>query len=186
MINLLHFIYSWNLDGVDIDWEYPGEPDIPGIPASTQQDAQNYLEFLRLLREALRKDKTVLIVAPASHWYLRAYPIREIAEVVDYIIYMTYDLHGQWDYGNKWSTPGCSGANCLRSHINMTETFNALSMITKAGVPSKKAGAWCHEPWEIFQNDGAWMQWPRLHLSRSCLSSGKREMHQCRWLPGSR
>lgn len=25
-----------------------------------------------------------------------------IAQVVDYIIYMTYDLHGQWDYNNKF------------------------------------------------------------------------------------
>jgi GH18 family chitinase len=29
-------------------------------------------------------------------------PIKEISEVVDYFVYMTYDLHGQWDYGNKW------------------------------------------------------------------------------------
>jgi GH18 family chitinase len=28
--------------------------------------------------------------------------------------------------------------NCLRSYINFTETENALSIITKAGVPSKK------------------------------------------------
>jgi GH18 family chitinase len=26
---------------------------------------------------------------------LRNFPIQEIAEVIDYIIFMTYDLHGQ-------------------------------------------------------------------------------------------
>jgi len=59
---------------------------------------------------------------------------------IDYVVYMTYDLHGQWDYGNKWATPGCTlkDGNCLRSHINMTETLNALSMITKAGIPTNK------------------------------------------------
>lgn len=51
---------------------------------------------------------------------------------------MTYDLHGQWDAGNQWSSPGCPSGNCLRSHINRTETLNSLSMITKAGVPSNK------------------------------------------------
>jgi len=51
---------------------------------------------------------------------------------------MTYDLHGQWDYGNKWSDVNCPGGNCLRSHVNSTETHTALSMITKAGVPSNK------------------------------------------------
>ena len=62
----------------------------------------------------------------------------EISKVVDYIVYMTYDLHGQWDYGNMWSDPGCPGGNCLRSDVNMTETLNALVMITKAGVPANK------------------------------------------------
>ena len=51
---------------------------------------------------------------------------------------MTYDLHGQWDYGNAYSDPGCPKGNCLRSDVNSTETHTALSMITKAGVPSNK------------------------------------------------
>jgi chitinase len=61
-----------------------------------------------------------------------------MAQVVDYFIYMTYDLHGQWDYGSKFSNSGCKTGNCLRSHINSTETDNALSMVTKAGVPANK------------------------------------------------
>lgn len=51
---------------------------------------------------------------------------------------MTYDLHGQWDYGNANAQPGCSAGNCLRSDVNLTETINSLSMITKAGVPSSQ------------------------------------------------
>lgn len=61
-----------------------------------------------------------------------------MAMSLDYIVFMTYDLHGQWDYGNKWTSPGCPAGNCLRSHVNMTETKDALVMITKAGVPSNK------------------------------------------------
>lgn len=61
-----------------------------------------------------------------------------MAKSLDYIVYMTYDLHGQWDYGNHWASSGCSSGNCLRSHVNTTETSDALSMITKAGVPSNK------------------------------------------------
>lgn len=61
------------------------------------------------------------------------------ADADEYLIsYMTYDLHGQWDYGNKNSVPGCSGGNCLRSQVNSTETHTSLAMITKAGVPSNK------------------------------------------------
>ena len=61
-----------------------------------------------------------------------------MGKALDYIVYMTYDLHGQWDYGNKWTSPGCADGNCLRSHVNLTETINSLAMITKAGVPSNK------------------------------------------------
>lgn len=43
------------------------------------------------------------LAAPASYWYLKGFPIAEMSKVLDYIIYMTYDLHGQWDYGNKWA-----------------------------------------------------------------------------------
>jgi len=35
-------------------------------------------------------------------------------------------------------SPGCPEGSCLRSHINRTETEQAFSMITKAGVPSRK------------------------------------------------
>ncbi|KAJ2339906.1 hypothetical protein GGH92_006506, partial [Coemansia sp. RSA 2673] len=45
---------------------------------------------------------------------------------------MTYDLHGQWDYGNKWT------GNFLKCHADWTETYFALALITKAGVPSNK------------------------------------------------
>lgn len=34
---------------------------------------------------------------------------------------------------------GCPAGNCLRSHVNSTQTFNSLVMVTKAGVPSHKA-----------------------------------------------
>jgi chitinase len=58
--------------------------------------------------------------------------------VLDYVVFMTYDLHGQWDYGNAFSDPGCPLGNCLCSHVNLTETYTALSMITKSGVGAYK------------------------------------------------
>ncbi|KAJ0426708.1 hypothetical protein BJY00DRAFT_1086 [Aspergillus carlsbadensis] len=136
--SVVQFVDDNELDGVDFDWEYPGAPDIPGIPPGSPEDGPNYLAFLRLVREALPADKTIGIAAPASYWYLRGFPIAEMSEVVDYIIYMTYDLHGQWDYGNEWAIENCDSGDCLRSHVNRTETRNSLAMVTKAGVPSNK------------------------------------------------
>ncbi|KAF3482628.1 killer toxin alpha/beta [Arthroderma uncinatum] len=132
--NIVNFINENKLDGIDIDWEYPGASD-QGIPASDPIDADNYLRFLAFLRQALpRGEKSMSIALPASYWYLKAFPVRAMNVFVDYFIYMTYDLHGQWDYGNKFANPGCPNGNCLRSHVNRTETYNSLAMITKAGV----------------------------------------------------
>ncbi|CAN9444401.1 unnamed protein product [Alternaria alternata] len=134
--NVVAFVNEHGLDGIDFDWEYPGAQDITPVPGAANEGT-NYLEFLKLVKRRMGS-KSVSIAAPASYWYLKAFPIKEMSSVIDYIIYMTYDLHGQWDYGNKWSSPGCPEGDCLRSHVNMTETTTALAMITKAGVPSYK------------------------------------------------
>ncbi|KAK0662496.1 family 18 putative glycoside hydrolase [Cercophora samala] len=136
--DVVNFIVNEGLDGVDFDWEYPSAPDIPGIPAADPIDGQNYLVFLQTVRSLLPSHLSIGIAAPASFWYLKGFPIDEIADVVDYIVYMTYDLHGQWDYDSPWSSPGCPTGNCLRHHTNKTETYSALAMVTKAGVPSSK------------------------------------------------
>ncbi|KAJ7244646.1 glycoside hydrolase superfamily [Mycena haematopus] len=136
--NLVDFVEQHGLDGVDIDWEYPGEQDIPGIPADGSNDGQNLAAFLQVLRPLLPSGVSLSIAVPAGYWYLKVFPMSTIANSLDYIIYMTYDLHGQWDYGSAFDDPGCPAGSCLRSHVNLTETLNALSMITKAGVDSNK------------------------------------------------
>ncbi|KAF3158723.1 hypothetical protein TWF788_004529 [Orbilia oligospora] len=131
------FIKKHDLDGVDIDWEYPGAPDLPEFDPGKAEDGPNYLRFLYVLK-GLLPGRTVAIAAPASYWYLKQFPIKSISAVVDYIIYMTYDLHGQWDAQNQYSQEGCDTGNCLRSQVNLTETRQALAMVTKAGVPGNK------------------------------------------------
>ncbi|KAI0545346.1 hypothetical protein F4679DRAFT_561711 [Xylaria curta] len=132
--NVVQFLKDHGLDGLDFDWEYPGATDIPGSVPGNPDDGANYLSFLQSVKSKLPSGKTLSIAIPASYWYLRGFPVDKMAKVVDYFIYMTYDLHGQWDYGSKWANPGCASGSCLRSHVNRTETRNALSMVTKAGA----------------------------------------------------
>ncbi|KAK4233824.1 hypothetical protein C8A03DRAFT_47714 [Achaetomium macrosporum] len=137
--NVAKFVMDEGIDGVDIDWEYPGAPDIyvDGVPIGQQGDGVAYLRFLTARKSKLTNN-SVSIAAPASYWYLKAFPIDRIAAVIDYIVYMTYDLHGQWDYGNPNAYDSCPSGKCIRSHVNLTETRNTLSLITKAGVPNNK------------------------------------------------
>jgi GH18 family chitinase len=55
------------------------------------------LAFLVVLKNLLN-GKSLSIAAPASYWYLKGFPIAQISEIVDYIVFMAYDLHGQVNY----------------------------------------------------------------------------------------
>ncbi|KAI9374613.1 hypothetical protein BJX61DRAFT_540623 [Aspergillus egyptiacus] len=136
--NLIDFANEHDLDGIDLDWEYPGAPDIPGILPGDPEAGMDYYHLLSNLKKEVGNSKSVSFAAPASYHYLKSFPMNKMGEDLDYVIYMTYDLHGQWDYNNPWTTSGCPTGNCLRSHVNETETRDALSMITKAGVPFNK------------------------------------------------
>lgn len=138
--NMAIFLTKYKLDGLNFDWEYSGAPDLSGIPAGSKSDGSNYLSFLQQVRSLLPAKSSLSIAVSASFWYLKGFPINAIADVVDYIIYMTYNLHRQWDYNHHWAVPDCSAIKigCLRSHINLIETKLSLAIITKAGVPSDK------------------------------------------------
>jgi spore germination protein YaaH len=48
-----------------------------------------------MILKYLLPGKTVSVAGPASYWYLKGFPIKQIGQVVNYVIYMTYDLHGE-------------------------------------------------------------------------------------------
>lgn len=134
--SVVSFVNQYNLDGIEIDWEYPGATDLYGWAGSTptefSDDGANYLSMLEKMRSALPLGKSISICAPSSFWYLQNFPIKDMSNYLDYIMMMTYDLHGQWDYNINSTGP------YLKSHVNQTEIIQSLTMITKAGVPSNK------------------------------------------------
>jgi hypothetical protein len=161
---VIQFAKDNGLDGLDFDWEYPSVTDISGVNGHPD-DGKNYLEFLKLVREKMPREMSLSIAAPASFWYLKGFPIEDMAKTLDYIVYMTYDLHGQWDAGSLWANPGCPSGSCLRSHVNYTETYNALSMITKAGVPSHKVVVGVSSYGRSFKMSDASCRGPECKLS---------------------
>lgn len=57
MESVLRFIVAYNFDGIDFDWEYPGENG--GI----LEDRENLAELLKLLKSRLSKWGLLLTVA---------------------------------------------------------------------------------------------------------------------------
>ncbi|KAM6509638.1 hypothetical protein FALCPG4_017287 [Fusarium falciforme] len=170
---IVNFVNNNKLDGVDFDWEYPGAPDLPDIPAGGEKEPDDYLEFLKLVRKKLGKEKSLSIAAPASFWYLKQFPIGEISKIVDYIVYMTYDLHGQWDFESSWGAEGCPKGSCLRSHVNMTETMNSLAMITKAGVEARQVVVGVSSYGRSFQMSNANCKGPMCTFTGNGAKKGK-------------
>ncbi|KAL6230234.1 hypothetical protein BDW75DRAFT_234560 [Aspergillus navahoensis] len=121
--NVAAFVTEHELDGVDFDWEYPGAMDIPGTPPGLETDGPNYYKFLIVMRGQLAEGKSLSIAAPASYWYLKAFPIDLMAKELDYIVFMAYDLHvhtnkiyvGESSYGRSFlmSEEGCTGPDCF-------------------------------------------------------------------------
>jgi chitinase len=70
--SLITFMKKWNLDGVDVDWEYPVAEDRGGIP----EDFDNYVNLLRRLRARLnasgRKYGLSLAVVRPSQYLMTA------------------------------------------------------------------------------------------------------------------
>lgn len=75
------------LDGIDIDWEYPGS-DMAGISCASE-DKENFTLLMRDVRNAIGKDKLLTIATSASAGY---YDLKAIEPFVDYVNIMAYDM----------------------------------------------------------------------------------------------
>lgn len=91
----IKFIKDYKLDGMDVDWEYPGmrgngNPYIP-------EDKANFTSLLKELREAMDATGKDLVLTFASAGWKRYYEHIELDKVFKYATYMnvmTYDLVG--------------------------------------------------------------------------------------------
>lgn len=79
---------EYGLDGIDIDWEYPGS-SVAGI-SSSPQDKANFLLLMKDLREALGKKALLTMASPATVGF---YEFKPLMPYVDFINIMAYDLN---------------------------------------------------------------------------------------------
>ena len=92
-INSAHeFIEKYQLDGMDMDWEYPG---ISGAGTMAhKEDTKNFTALMKGLREMLDTFDQPKILTFASAGWKRYYDFIELSEVMKYANYtnvMTYD-----------------------------------------------------------------------------------------------
>ena len=89
--SIVRTINEYNLDGVDMDWEYPGV-GAAGIKA-TPQDRANFTVLLQDVRNAIGQDKWLSVAGTGSQDYIRrSADIAAIAPIIDYFNIMAYDF----------------------------------------------------------------------------------------------
>ncbi|MDC3415937.1 glycosyl hydrolase family 18 protein [Aquibacillus salsiterrae] len=109
--SVVDFLTTYQFDGVDIDWEYPVGGGKPGNK-SRPEDKQNFTLLLEDIRKALDaqtkkdgNDYLLTIAAGSSNKHASNLELEKIAEYVDYIQLMTYDIHGEWDQMSGFNAP---------------------------------------------------------------------------------
>ncbi|KAJ6603479.1 hypothetical protein DFH09DRAFT_899101 [Mycena vulgaris] len=121
------FLAQYNLDGIDIDFEYPGaiERDAPAT------DTPNLTAFFKELRAGL-PSAIIACAAPAGYWFLKGFEIDKIVTSVDYINMMSYDYHGQWDVAVTGQAP------VSNPHTSLLDMKDSALLYIRAGIDLSK------------------------------------------------
>jgi chitinase len=117
-------IDAFNLDGIDIDWEYPTQ-DMSGISASPN-DTENYTMLMRDIREAIGSAKLLTHATVASAEYMDH---RALDAYVDFTNVMAYDM------GNP---PSHHAALYRSERVGGLTADDAVKAHLAAGVPRSK------------------------------------------------
>ena len=128
----LKVLRQYDLDGVDIDWEYPCS-DLAEIDCDPA-DKENFTRLLQTLRDVLGEKYILSIAAGASEDYIRDTQMDRVAEIVDYVMLMTYDMRsGFTPQAGHHAALGAS-----RGDTTKTNTRAVVELFHEAGVPYEK------------------------------------------------
>ena len=134
------FVAKYQLDGLDIDWEYPGL--IGNGNVFRPEDKQNYTALLKELRRAFNQEGKQLgrrlytsVAAGADADFASHTELRKVAHEVDSVNLMSYDYYEPSDDKiTGHHSPLFTNANDPK-HIS---TDNSVKLYLAAGVPASK------------------------------------------------
>ena len=121
--NCLSAVKKYNLDGIDLDWEYPTSSSA-GI-SSSPADKENFTLLVKDLRTTLGEDKLVTMASSASAKYV---DFRGFIDYMNFVNLMTYDM-GDPPYHN---------AGLYKSSMTKRSCDESVTLHLNAGVPLEK------------------------------------------------
>ena len=128
-------------DGVDIDWEHPGNNGAAnGVQLGSPADGQGYADLMTDLRTAVdglgRETGRSYLVTTAVNTaskIIKGINFRQAARALDLIFMMTYDFYGPWT-----DKAGAHSALASSSPDAEDSLMAGVSTMVRAGVPAAK------------------------------------------------
>ncbi|ORZ11431.1 glycoside hydrolase superfamily, partial [Absidia repens] len=129
---LIKTVSEYNLDGIDIDWEYPNSPDGVACNSVDKDDTANFLSLMKLLRQDLGQHKLITAAVSTMPFYdSNQQPSAKLdpewTKTVDFLNVMVYDLSGTWN-----SKTGANAA--LKNGGDQGSVEQAIQQWTSAGM----------------------------------------------------
>ena len=132
-------VSAYNLDGVDIDWEYPGM--IGDSNVYRPEDKEHYTVLFKKLREGLdslgnitHMKYYVTTAVGGSQSYIDHTEMNKVQQYTDYINVMSYDYKGGSDAISGHHTNLYNSSNDQNEH----SAHRSIQAFIAAGVPAEK------------------------------------------------
>lgn len=129
-------VEEYDLDGLDIDWEYPCY-SVADIKAC-KEDKVNYTLLLETLRNELDKLSgkyyMLTVAVGGGNYFTRCTEMDKVHHYLDYVQLMTYDLRGGFQVVTGHHT------NLYTSQVDLFDLSadETVKTFVKAGVPKEK------------------------------------------------
>ncbi len=136
------FVDKYNLDGIDLDWEYPNQ--IGAGNTHRPEDVHNFTLMLKAVREQLdllsekegkNKHYLLAIATGADNAYVENTELGEIHKYIDFLNIMTYDFYNGLHKTNGHHSNFKPSA---QPDLDMNSVVNAIDMHIEAGFPADR------------------------------------------------
>lgn len=136
----IKFLRDRDFDGLDLDWEYPGNRGSPAV------DKQRFTTLVQQLRTAFDvegsatgRDPLMLSIAVGAGKAVvdSAYEVDKLAKSLDFINLMTYDFHGGWESEVSHNSPLYGHSTETGEVANFNTDFTVRYFIQKGASPDK-------------------------------------------------
>ncbi|KAK7112902.1 chitinase-3-like protein 1 [Littorina saxatilis] len=135
--NSVMYLRTYGFDGLDIDWEYPGD----------QPDTKlNFTQLLRELRSSFNVDAEsrgkapllLSVAAPVSEAQMRdGYDVPQVSSLVDFVNLMAYDFHGSWNSITSFNSPLYARAEDPRFSPELSVNWAVQAWLQKGAEAQK-------------------------------------------------